>query len=773
MMQNIYLAVIISCVMLWGCNSSRGQEPGKEQENPKLVSKRDLFRVFRNQKKVLMVYGFEKAVNAEKFIGQIESLKSENSDISIEVKEAKQVAQKDLVEAPVYLVGTVAGNPWIERLIQTLSLKNIPQGFDFAGKAYTDSSHVFLFSFFPNPYLNQSPMSLATGTNEEEILKVISNNSAVSYWNSWGYEIYQNQERIVIGDFSQSPQTMWQVDKAVHFELNSEQISKFESGHFRFQSYDESITEKELESLSLQFEAYFDQLIQFIHSEKNNELKINYVIYPSTERKGLMTGNTDQVHIDHAEMEIHAVLNGEYKGNYLQMENELVLRRLLGKPKLDFMEKGLAIYFTKNWQMKGFRYWGSKLFYSGNLPAISELANPEIFEKESDIVFGCAAALLVDYLIESWGKQTFLNKYENWNWQKEDDFTTLEEGWREYLSEHYVLPDRQHNLTDRNYPFYKGVNFTHEGYQIYNGYISNHARASLERFKNIGGNAVTIVPYSFMRDPEIPSFFPVTNGAGSENDESVIHAAYQAKNLGLATILKPQVWLGRGSWPGDVEMKNEEDWNSFFRYYYCWIRHYALLAEIHGIDMLCIGTEFAKTTQSHDKKWREIIGKVRKLYSGKLVYSANWGEEFENIKFWDELDYIGISCYYPLSDKENASEKELQKGFAKVLNTLEKVSNTYQKPVILTEIGFRSIEAPWITPHADAGQQKSNTAHQARAYEIVLAAIEKKDWCKGVFWWKWPSTLDRINVDDRRFIPTGKEAELVMKKWFGKEGFGH
>ncbi|MBX2841074.1 MAG: hypothetical protein KTR26_04850 [Flammeovirgaceae bacterium] len=770
-MRNIYLAVIISCVVLWGCNSSRGQESAAGQENLKEVSRRDLFRAFRNHKKVLMVYGFEKEVNSDKFVSQIESLRSDAPDISFELKEAKQVSQNDLGKRPLYLVGTVTGNPWIERLIPELSLNTIPEGFEFADKAFTDPSNVFQFSSFPNPFNPNLPISLATGVNEEEILKIISNTSAIFVWNSWGYEIYEKEERIIIGDFSQNPDNKWQVDKAVHIELNSEKVSKYQSIHFNFKSYDATISEEGLEQISQNCEGYLKELTQFTDTGENNEFKINYVIYPSTERKGLMTGNTDQVHIDHVSMEIHAVLNREYKGNYLQMENELVIRKLLGKPELNFMEKGLAIHFTKNWQRQGFRYWGSKLFYSGNLPTISELANPEIFEKESEVVFGCASALLVEFLIEQWGKDNFLNKYKNWN-PLSKDLSTLEKNWKKYLSKHYEEPTKP-NLDNHHFDFYKGVNFTHEGYQIYNGYISNHAATSLERFKNIGGNAVTIVPYSYMRDPEIPSFFPITNRAGSENDESVIHVAYQAKKLGLATILKPQVWLGRGSWPGDVEMKSEEDWDKFFRYYYCWIRHYALLAEIHGIEMLCIGTEFAKTTQSHDKKWREIIGKIRKLYGGKLVYSANWGEEFENIKFWDELDYIGISCYYPLSDKENASEKELQKGFTKVLNTLEKVAKTHQKPVILTEIGFRSIESPWITPHADAGKQLSNTQHQAKAYEIVFSALEKSDWCKGIFWWKWPSTLEKVNIEDRRFIPTGKEAELVMKKWFQKEGFGH
>ena len=38
-----------------------------------------------------------------------------------------------------------------------------------------------------------------------------------------------------------------------------------------------------------------------------------------------------------------------------------------------------------------------------------------------------------------------------------------------------------------------------------------------------------------------------------------------------------------------------------------------------------------------EKDWRRIIGEVRKVYDGKLTYSANWYREFEQITFWMSL----------------------------------------------------------------------------------------------------------------------------------------
>jgi hypothetical protein len=40
---------------------------------------------------------------------------------------------------------------------------------------------------------------------------------------------------------------------------------------------------------------------------------------------------------------------------------------------------------------------------------------------------------------------------------------------------------------------------------------------------------------------------------------------------------------------------------------------------------------------------------IRKIYTGKLTYAANW-DDFDKVPFWKELDYIGIDAYFPLSD---------------------------------------------------------------------------------------------------------------------------
>ncbi len=232
-------------------------------------------------------------------------------------------------------------------------------------------------------------------------------------------------------------------------------------------------------------------------------------------------------------------------------------------------------------------------------------------------------------------------------------------------------------------------------------------------------------------------------------------------------MLKPQIWM-RGSWPGNIKMTNESDWELFFDYYYRWMRHYALLAEVWEIDMLCVGVEFAEATQARPEEWRKLIRKLRGIYSGPMTYAANWGAEFENIDFWDELDYIGLNCYYPLSKSQNPGRDELEKGFEQTLIKVEKVCRQYQKPLIFTEIGFRSVENTWIQPHEEANGRAVSEEAQQLCYDIVFNHLMDKKWCRGIIWWKWPSYPNYDHRGGTGFTPSGKLAEKVIEEWFSK-----
>ena len=88
--------------------------------------------------------------------------------------------------------------------------------------------------------------------------------------------------------------------------------------------------------------------------------------------------------------------------------------------------------------------------------------------------------------------------------------------------------------------------------------------------------------------------------------------------------------------------------------------------------------------------------------------------------------------------------------------------------MLLTEIGYASTKSPWTKPHASDKVEEFSADDQSRAYEIAFAAIEDEtDWIHGMYWWKWPTNLDRGGLEHRGFTPNGKPAEDVLRRWYG------
>ena len=288
----------------------------------------------------------------------------------------------------------------------------------------------------------------------------------------------------------------------------------------------------------------------------------------------------------------------------------------------------------------------------------------------------------------------------------------------------------------------------------------------LRALKATGANALSQTPFGWQGDLNSPEIRWQVNAERQWWGETAngIQATHDSSQvLGIMNMLKPHLWV-RGSWPGEIEMTNEEDWEHWFKNYRGFILDYAKLAEELKIPILCIGTELEKTSE-RTEDWRKVISQIRKVYSGKLVYAANF-TEFEKIKFWDELDYIGIQAYFPLAKSHNPDLAELTKSWEKQVPQIEKVVRKYKKPVFFTEIGYcNTVDAaiePWVWPNERKEIELSEEI-QALCYEAFFETAWKKSWMAGVFFWKWyPEAHGR----DPDFTPQGKKAEAIMARYF-------
>jgi len=380
-------------------------------------------------------------------------------------------------------------------------------------------------------------------------------------------------------------------------------------------------------------------------------------------------------------------------------------------------------------------------------------------------------ASFVQFYVEKYGKEKALKLYKRKKNFPKKEISYLQNQWENYLIKLSSKYRKQIKDDKNNFPppvagFQKGLSYAHEGYRIHNGYLSKSSYLSLKKAVAIGTNSISIIPFTSTRDPKKPVPLRFWKSAFSENDETIIYLEHLSRELNINLMLKPHIYLGRG-WPGDIEMQNEKDWELFFKYYKNWIIHYAVIAEMYKIPLLCIGNELVKTTITHNENWIKLIEEIRSIYSGKITYGANWGEEFEKIKFWDHLDYIGISEYYPLSKKENPTDKELYDGAKKIISKIEAVQKQFNKPVIFTEVGFRSSKFPWMTSHEKETRKRPNFLNQARSYKAILKAAHGIKWLKGMYWWKWPSYLQEGgDPQNDLYTPHNKPAEEVLHRWY-------
>lgn len=267
-------------------------------------------------------------------------------------------------------------------------------------------------------------------------------------------------------------------------------------------------------------------------------------------------------------------------------------------------------------------------------------------------------------------------------------------------------------------------------------------------------------------------------GYWGESDEGLIWTTRWARQRGIHTLLKPHLWLRQGgTWPGDVRMTSAPDWQAWFASYSTFMLHYARLAEANNMEALCIGTELAHASTEHEAEWRALIRQIRAVYHGQLTYAANWSGEFEQIRFWDALDFIGVQAYFPLSTTERPDKAALRTAWQEPLRRLRAVHRRYRKPILFTEIGYKTTPdaaiEPWKWPDRAALPTTPDEATQAACYAAMFEACWPQPWLGGVFVWKWYPGLSAAGATRRHldFTPQHKPAEQVMASWFGQAGF--
>ena len=205
-------------------------------------------------------------------------------------------------------------------------------------------------------------------------------------------------------------------------------------------------------------------------------------------------------------------------------------------------------------------------------------------------------------------------------------------------------------------------------------------------------NYVAIMPFGFIKNLNHPNIiFNSQRQWFGETNEGVKQYVNELRKKQLKIMLKPQIWIWGGEYTGFLKMDAENDWKMLEDSYTTFILEYATLAQSLQIELLCIGTELEQFVKNRPNYWKNLIKEIKKRYKGKLTYSANW-DEYTRVPFWNVLDYIGVDAYFPINEEKTPSVEACKKGWKITKKTLKKTSQQFNKPILFTEFGYRSVD---------------------------------------------------------------------------------
>jgi hypothetical protein len=312
--------------------------------------------------------------------------------------------------------------------------------------------------------------------------------------------------------------------------------------------------------------------------------------------------------------------------------------------------------------------------------------------------------------------------------------------------------------------FQKGFSFTGYTRDAYSGWMAEESLKNLKK-TNAQWTSLLVTAYQDNFNSTVIDY----DSAYTPSDDSLVHIISFAHQLGLKVMLKPHVDLlnDPGHWRGQIGQNfSETGWQQWFGSYRQFILHYAVMAAENGVEQFCIGCELDSTV-GKAQNWRQIISEIRQVYPGSLVYADDQVESRpEAVTFWDALDLIGQDLYPVLTSKTNPSVSDLCYGWRRLLVKIKALSEKWGKPVLITEIGYRSVRGAAQSPWDWQKEGPVDLVVQRKCYEAALRMAAGRAYLAGIYWWQWFPDLETGGPGDTSFSPFRKPAEKVLRLRF-------
>ncbi|MCP4520475.1 MAG: glycoside hydrolase [Cytophagales bacterium] len=288
---------------------------------------------------------------------------------------------------------------------------------------------------------------------------------------------------------------------------------------------------------------------------------------------------------------------------------------------------------------------------------------------------------------------------------------------------------------------------------------------TFSKMKQISPSSIALIPYAYGGSITNPILqYNHSYQWWGETVKGTKKCVEYADSLGVSVMVKPQIWFAGGKYTGDIQCKNNEDWESWEKKYTDYILLYAKLCEELNVEYFCIGTELKNHTIQRPDYWRNLIKQVRKIYHGKLTYAANW-DEYKYVDFWGKLDFIGVNAYFQLVGEMAYTQKDIEQGWDKYLAEMKTIVKKYDRKVIFTEYGYRSISKSAYKPWESYVKRGYDEQSQEESLALFFEKVWKQDWVEGGYLWKWKTGITSNNQNTSYSVQYKSAQELVKKKY--------
>ena len=251
----------------------------------------------------------------------------------------------------------------------------------------------------------------------------------------------------------------------------------------------------------------------------------------------------------------------------------------------------------------------------------------------------------------------------------------------------------------------------------------------------------------------------------SPTDATVARTLRQVRQAGMRAALMPVVRLDERApheWRGVISPADGLD--AWFAAYRNLVLPLARLAAAEHAHRFVVGSELS-SLERYEAEWRATIGEVRRVFPGKLTYSANWDHAYD-VPFWDAVDEVGLSAYFPLSNSGAKAGADLARAWRGPRNEIQALARRVRKPVLITEIGYTSQSNAAARPWDDGVAGELDLGAQQRLYRGFCDAFTETPSVSGFYVWNW---FGFGGPRDPGFTPRGKPAATELAKCFARK----